>query len=155
MADKKPKKKFKETAVGKFLLQKIPTAVGALGDALPNAGVFGVVKSLIATSEELTAADKAMAMELLAVDIQEMESVTRRWESDMTSDSMLSKNVRPMTLIYLTIVASLLIVADSIGWDFNVEPIWVDLLKTLLVSVYLAYFGSRGYEKYTQIRKEK
>ena len=152
---KKNRKKFKDTGVGKFLLKKIPNAIGSLGDVLPDNGVLGVVKNIITNSEELTQADREMAYKLLAMDMAEMEAVTKRWEADMTSDSWLSKNVRPLTLIYLTVVCSLLIIADSMGWDFEVDAIWIDLLKTLLVSVYLAYFGSRGYEKYQKIRSER
>jgi hypothetical protein len=151
---KKNKKKFKETGVGKFLLEKIPNAIGSLGDVLPDKGVLGVVKNIIASNRELTEAEREMAYKLLAMDMAEMEAVTARWEADMTSDSWLSKNVRPLTLIYLTIVCSLLIIADSIGWAFEVDIVWIDLLKTLLVSVYLAYFGSRGYEKYQKIKAE-
>lgn len=152
---KKNKKPFKETGVGKFLLEKIPNAVGALGDVLPDKGVLGVVKNIISSSNELSAADQAMAYALLEQDLAEMENVTRRWEADMTSDSWLSKNVRPLTLVFLTVATVLFIVADSADWSFEVDAMWIDLLQTLLVSVYLAYFGSRGYEKYQKIKSER
>ena len=82
-----------------------------------------------------------------------MEQVTERWSSDMASDSWLSKNTRPLTLIYLTVATTLYIVLDSMNISFDIDAAWVELLKTLLVTVYVAYFGSRGFEKYNKIRK--
>lgn len=151
----KKKKKFRDTGVGKFLLEKIPNAVGSLAGILPDQGVLGVVKNIIETNQELSEADREMAYKLLEMDLQEMENVTKRWEADMVSDSWMSKNVRPLVLIYLTLVTSLLIVADSIGWDFEVDEAWIGLLKNLLITVYFAYFGSRGWEKYQKIKNER
>jgi hypothetical protein len=81
-----------------------------------------------------------------------MENVSSRWSSDMKSDSWLSKNTRPLTLIYLTIVMSLLIVLDSTVL-LTIKDGWVSLLEALLITVYVAYFGSRGAEKITKIKK--
>ena len=72
----------------------------------------------------------------------------------MKSDSWLSKNTRPMSLIFLTISMVLLILLDSFEWSFSVSSGWVDLLQTLLVTVYVAYFGSRGAEKFQSIKKK-
>ena len=85
------------------------------------------------------------------MDIQEMKSVSARWESDMSSDSTLSKNVRPLTLIFLTLFLALLIFCDSTFANFQVDQAWIDLLKTLNTTIYVAYFGSRGFEKYKKI----
>jgi hypothetical protein len=82
-----------------------------------------------------------------------MENVSKRWESDMKSDSWLSKNTRPITLIYLTLASTILIIIDSFHMAFNVDSAWVELLKTLLITVYVAYFGSRGAEKITNLKK--
>jgi len=84
----------------------------------------------------------------------EMEEVSKRWTADMKSDSWLSKNTRPMTLIFLTISMVSLILLDSFEIQFAVDGGWVDLLKSLLVTVYVAYFGSRGAEKFQSIRKK-
>ena len=81
---------------------------------------------------------------LLEQDMVEMEEVSKRWTADMKSDSWLSKNTRPMTLIFLTISMVSLILLDSFEIQFSVDKGWVDLLKSLLVNVYVAYFGSRG-----------
>jgi hypothetical protein len=153
----KPKKKFKDTKVGQFLTNKVPSILGIVGDVLPDAGVLGVVKSLIQKEDPavLPPEDKEKAMKLLELDMIEMQEVSKRWESDMKSDSWLSKNTRPMSLIFLTLSMVLLILLDSFDWNFSVSAGWVDLLQTLLVTVYVAYFGSRGAEKFQTIRKAK
>ena len=97
--------------------------------------------------------DKEKAMRLLELDQIELQEVSKRWDSDMKSDSWLSKNTRPMTLIYLTVVTSLYIILDSLDIAFDIDESWVELLKTLLVTIYVAYFGSRGFEKYSSIKK--
>jgi len=66
---------------------------------------------------------------------------------------LLSKNTRPMALIFLTVAMVLLIFVDSSGVEFSVDNGWIDLLKSLLITVYVAYFGSRGAEKFKSISK--
>ena len=150
----KPKKKFKDTKVCRFLSKAAPGILGTVGDVLPDNGVLGVVKNLISKDESLPPEDKEKAMKLLEMDIIEMQEVSKRWESDMKSDSWLSKNTRPMSLIFLTISMVLLIILDSFEWSFQVSEGWVDLLQTLLVTVYVAYFGSRGAEKFQTIKNK-
>ena len=147
-----PKKKFKDTKVGKFLLGK-SGLVSTIGDVLPDKGVFGIIKNLIDKDPELPPQDKETALKLLEMDIIEMENVSKRWDSDMKSDSWLSKNTRPLTLIYLTVITTLYIILDSLHIAFDIDDSWVELLKTLLVTIYVAYFGSRGFEKYQTIKK--
>ena len=148
------KKKCKETKVGAFLTEKAPKLVSQLGEFLPDQGGLGVVKNLITNDTELPPEDKEKAMKLLELDIMEMENVSTRWTSDMKSDSWLSKNTRPLTLIYLTLTSTILIIIDSFHMMFDVDSAWVELLKTLLITVYVAYFGSRGAEKITNINKK-
>ncbi|RPG62537.1 MAG: hypothetical protein CBD98_002160 [Flavobacteriaceae bacterium TMED238] len=147
------KKKLKDTKVGKFLKGAGSSIIDSLGDVLPDNGVFGVVKNLISKDETLPQEDKEKALALLNQDTIEMQEVSKRWSSDMQSDSWLSKNTRPMALIFLTISMVLLIFVDSSGLDFNVDNGWIDLLKSLLITVYVAYFGSRGAEKFKSISK--
>jgi len=92
-------------------------------------------------------------MKLIEQDLQELKEISGRWRADMKSDSWLSKNTRPLTLIYLTFASTTLIIIDSFHTMFDVDTAWVDLLKTLLVTVYVAYFGSRGAEKITNNKK--
>lgn len=148
MANKnKERKKFKDTKVGVFLKEKAPKILDSIGDILPDQGAFGVVKNLISKDENLPPEDKETALKLLDLDIQEMQNISERWKYDMQSDSWLSKNTRPLALIYLTVCMTLFIVFDSIQMIFDMKSAWIDLLQTLLVTVYVAYFGSRGAEK--------
>ena len=149
----KPKKKFKETKVGIFLKEKAPTILDTVGEFLPDQGGLGIVKNLISGDSTINPKDKETALKLLDQDIAEMNNISSRWASDMKSDSWLSKNTRPMTLIFLTVAMVLLIFIDSTGLDFTVDGGWVDLLKSLLITVYVAYFGSRGAEKFKTISK--
>jgi hypothetical protein len=131
------KKKFKDTKVGKFLLNNGSGIVNTLGDALPSNGVLGIVKGLIDKDESLPPEDKEKALKLLEMDMVEMQEVTKRWEADLNSDNKLSKNVRPLTLIFFS-------VAYVIGWylDYSLENI-----TGLLSLIVGAYFGGRSYEK--------
>ena len=152
---KKPKKPFKETKLGKFLAKVAPKVLGVAGDLLPDAGVLGMVKRLIEKDPDILPADKETALKLLEQDMVEMQEVSKRWVSDMSSDSWLSKNTRPMALIFLTISMVIFMLLDSFDWGFEVESQWVDLLKSLLITVYVAYFGSRGVEKFKTISNKK
>ena len=142
-----PKKKFSETKVGKFLIG----AGSNIGKLLPQSGFLGVLKDLISKDDKLSESDKETALKLLEIDIVEIQEISKRWDSDMSSDSWLSKNTRPLTLIFLTISMVLLILLDSFNIDFKVGNEWIDLLKSLLITVYIAYFGSRGVEKFKHI----
>ncbi len=145
--EKKNKKKFKDTKVGVFLKEKAPKILNGIGEILPDSGVYGVVKNLITTDNEMTPADKETAMKLLEIDLVEMQSISDRWQYDMKSDSWLSKNTRPLALIYLTVCMTMYIILDSLQMAFDMKEVWIELLQTLLVTVYVAYFGSRGAEK--------
>lgn len=147
------KKKFKDTKVGAFLTNAGSSIVDVVGDVLPDNGVLGIVKGLLDKDSTLPPQDKETALKLLEMDSQEIQEVSKRWNSDMTSDSWLSKNVRPLTLVYLTLATTIYIVLDSLNIAFSIDQAWIELLKTLLVTIYVAYFGSRGFEKYKKITK--
>lgn len=128
-----PKKRFKDTAVGKFLLQKIPNIVGKIAEDTP---VGGVIEAIIGGSN-MSEADKEVALEKLRLERAEMDGITRRWVADSRS-SWLAQNVRPLTLVFLT-------VAFITGWFLNIEEL--EVVKELLTIVFIGYFGSRGAEK--------
>jgi hypothetical protein len=128
------KKKFKETAVGKFLLEKIPNVVGAIAEDTP---VAGVIQAIIGGSD-MAAEDKDIALKKLELERAEMDGITRRWVADAKSSSWLAANVRPLTLAFLT-------VAFVAGWGMQLEEL--DTVKDLLNVVFIGYFGSRGAEK--------
>ena len=146
----KPKKKFKDTKVGGFLLGK-SGIIDVITNILPDQGVLGMVKNLIDKDQELTPQDKETALKLLEQDMIEMQEVTKRWQSDNLSDSWLSKHTRPMTLIFLTVSLVVFILLDGLSIEFGINSEWINLLKSLLITVYVAYFGSRGVEKFKSI----
>ena len=123
----------------------------------------GVIKEVgdvidkLTTTEEEKLLIKKQIQEIMDTANAEAESqITRRWESDMKSDSWLSKNTRPMALIFLSFMAIALIWVDSHHEiSFTVEQEWIELLKQLLTTVYIAYFGSRGVEKFKSISNNK
>tara|TARA_R110001592_G_scaffold85077_1_gene251291 strand:- start:18 stop:479 length:462 start_codon:yes stop_codon:yes gene_type:complete len=150
------KKQFKNTKVGQFLNKAAPGIIDIAGNVLPDAGLFGLVKNLIKKDTVISVEDKEKALKLLEQDMVEMQEITKRWSSDMKSDSWLSKNTRPMCLIFLSIMTIAFIWVDSHHEiSFTVEQEWIGLLKTLVTTVYVAYFGSRGAEKFKSISNNK
>ena len=109
--------------------------------------VGGVIDNLTTSKEEKLEAERKI-QDLIANHEVEMEKqITSRWESDMKSDSWLSKNVRPMVLIFLVVSTVLMIFIDAGVISFNVEAKWTDLLQLVLITVIGAYFGGRSLEK--------
>ena len=110
-------------------------------------GVGGVIDNLHTSGEEKLEAERKIK-ELIANYEMEMEkNITSRWEADLKSDSWLSKNVRPLVLIFLIICTMLLIFIDAGTIKFEVKSSWVDLLQLVLITVIGAYFGGRSLEK--------
>ena len=137
------KKQFSETKLGQFLKKVGSTLVDKAEHILPESGFYGILKNLIVTDKQLTPEDKQTALKLLEMDMVEMQEVSKRWDSDMKSDSWLSKNVRPLTLVFFSI-------SYVIGW-FLEYPL--DSITGLLSLIVAAYFGSRGFEKLRAIGK--
>lgn len=116
--------------------------------------VTSIVDKFVETPDEKKEFKKQM-MQVFADSVaDEQKNVTERWKSDMTSDSVLSKTVRPAVLIFLIASTILLIFIDSGFITFAVDDEWKDLLKVLLVTVVAAYFGGRSYEKGTKIKNK-
>jgi hypothetical protein len=135
------KKKFKDTQVGKFLLDKIPSVVGAVaGDSLAG----NVIQAIIGGSE-MSDDDKAIALKKLDIERAEIDGTTRRWVADARSGSWLASNVRPLVLVFLTI-------SYVLGWYLGYP---LDSITGLLTIVIGGYFGSRGVEKVFGNNKHK
>ena len=147
-------KEIKDKKLGNFLKNRAPVLLEKIAEVLPDKGGLAIIKNMISKDPILSEQEKEKAMKLLDLDIKEMENISKRWDSDMESDSWLSKNTRPLTLMYLTLASTILMIIDSFHTTFDVDIAWVELLKTLLVTVYVAYFGSRGAEKITNINKK-
>jgi hypothetical protein len=109
--------------------------------------VGGVVDSLSTTKEEKLEAKRKMKELLLSHQVEMEKQISSRWEADMASDSWLSKNVRPMVLLFVIVCTMLLIFIDAGAIDFKVEEKWTDLLTVVLITIIGAYFGGRSIEK--------
>jgi hypothetical protein len=109
--------------------------------------VGGVLDKFITTKEEKAQALNEINKVFLDYESKMQEQVSARWNADMASDSWLSKNIRPLTLIFLIISTVLLIFVDAGKISFTVKDSWVDLLQLVLITVVGAYFGGRSVEK--------
>lgn len=110
-------------------------------------GVGGVLDNLVTSKEEKLEAQRKIKEIIANYEIEMEKNVTSRWQSDMNSDSWLSKNVRPLVLIFLVACTMLLIFIDAGQLNFNVKDSYVDLLQLTLITVIGAYFGGRSLEK--------
>ena len=118
---------------------------GGASDLIKSVG--GVVDNLTTSKEEKLEAERKIKELMANYEIEMEKNITSRWEADLKSDSWLSKNVRPMTLIFLIVCTMLLIFIDAGAINFNVKDSYVDLLQLVLITVIGAYFGGRSLEK--------
>jgi hypothetical protein len=110
-------------------------------------GVGGVIDDLHTSKEEKLEAERKIKELIANYEVEMEKNITSRWEADLKSDSWLSKNVRPLVLIFLIVCTMLLIFIDAGALDFEVKSSWVDLLQLVLITVIGAYFGGRSFEK--------
>ena len=110
-------------------------------------GVGGVIDNLHTSGEEKLEAERKIKELIANYEVEMEKNITSRWEADLKSDSWLSKNVRPLVLIFLIICTMLLIFIDAGTIKFEVKSSWVDLLQLVLITVIGAYFGGRSFEK--------
>ena len=148
MENKKLKNNGKGTFFGNLLRSLVKTGkkVSPIFDAITGGKVSDILKS-IGNNKELTEAEKEMLVKELEQDVIEMQEITKRWQSDMLSDSWLSKNIRPLSLAFLTLTLFIYIILDSALEGFKIDSEWVSLLGNLLMLVYGGYFGARTLEK--------
>ena len=118
---------------------------GGAADLVKNVG--GVIDNLHTSNEEKLEAERKIKEIIANYEVEMEKNITSRWEADLKSDSWLSKNVRPMTLIFLIVCTMLLIFIDAGALNFEVKSSWVDLLQLVLITVIGAYFGGRSLEK--------
>ena len=110
-------------------------------------GVGGVIDNLHTSKEEKLAAEAKIKDLVMGYEAEMQKQVTERWKMDMQSDSWLSKNIRPLVLIFLVVSTVLLVFIDAGVIAFEVKASWVDLLQLVLITVIGAYFGGRSLEK--------
>ena len=109
--------------------------------------VGGVLDNLSTSKEEKLEAKRKIKELMVRHKIEVEKNVTARWQSDMNSDSWLSKNVRPLVLVFVIACTMLLVFIDSGSIKFEVEEKWTDLLQLTLITIIGAYFGGRSVEK--------
>jgi hypothetical protein len=151
MADKK---KFKDSTVGKLLFGAASVINPTLGQVLngvtsPKDAIAEITKAKIPTEDKIK-------LQTLIYEQQnkEMEEISNRWKADSTSDSWLSKNVRPMVLVWCIVVFSFAGILDSVeSIPFNIGSTWNDTFEKVMMAVVLAYFGGRSTEKASKIIK--
>jgi len=145
-----PKKKFKDTTLGKLLLGAAKVINPALGNVLE--GVISpseAIKEI--TKADISIEDKIKLQQLIHdQQNKEIEETTKRWVSDNSTDSYLTRNIRPLTLAFLTLTLFIYIILDSSLQGFKIDANWIDLLSSLLLLVYGGYFGMRSAEKITK-----
>ena len=113
-----------------------------------------IIDDLVTTDEERLAAKQKVEELLEQADKDAQEQVTARWESDMNSDSFLSKNIRPMVLVYLTFIFTILSFFDGNVGVFKVSEEYIPIFQSLLITVYGAYFVGRTWEKSKKINNK-
>ena len=110
-------------------------------------GVGGVIDNLHTSKEEKLEAEQKIKELVASYEIEMEKNTTERWKMDMQSDSWLSKNIRPLVLVFLVVATVLLIFIDAGAISFTVQDKWTDLLQLVLITVIGAYFGGRSLEK--------
>jgi len=135
----------------KGIAPTLATAVaGPLGGAAVTAlaSKFGVSDSIDAVAKAI-ASDPQAAQKLAEMELEyykiEQNNLTDRLKADMASDSWLSKNIRPATLIFLLLAYSGFAVASIFGWE--TRGAYVELLGQWGMLVMSFYFGGRTMEK--------
>jgi hypothetical protein len=151
----KPKKKFAESTVGKLLFGAASIVNPTLGNIIR--GVTSPAEAIAAIGKSDVGPDEKIKLQQLIYEQQskEMESITSRWQADSISDSWLSKNVRPLVLVWCIVVFSLAGILDSVETiPFHIGATWNDTFEKVMMAVVLAYFGGRSGEKVTSIFKK-
>jgi hypothetical protein len=118
---------------------------GGAADLVKNVG--SVIDNLHTSKEEKLEAERKIKELIANYEVEMEKNITARWEVDLKSDSWLSKNVRPLVLIFLIVCTMLLIFIDAGALKFNVKDSYIDLLQLVLITVIGAYFGGRSLEK--------
>ena len=151
-----PKKKFSETVLGKTLFGAAsminPQLASVLqGTKTPKEALEAIGKSDVSNEDKIKLQEMIFEQQN-----KELEAVTLRWQADQNSDSWLSKNVRPLVLLWCIVVFSFAGILDSIDRvAFTINDTWNDTFEKVMMAVILAYFGGRTTEKATSVFKKK
>jgi hypothetical protein len=149
------KKKFKDTTVGQLLFGAASIINPTLGNVLQ--GVTSPKDAIAEITKSDVSLDDKIKLQQLIYEQQnkEIESITSRWEADSMSDSWMSKNVRPLVLVWCIVVFSFAGILDSVeSINFHINNTWNDTFEKVMMAVVLAYFGGRTTEKATSMFKK-
>ena len=149
------KKKFKDTTVGQLLFGAASVINPTLGNVLQ--GVTSPKEAIEAITKSDAPAEDKVKLQQIIYEQQEKEitAITSRWEADSMSDSWMSKNVRPLVLVWCIVIFSLAGILDSVeSIPFQINSTWNDTFEKVMMAVVLAYFGGRTTEKATSIFKK-
>ena len=149
MLEQRERTKLRDTKVGQWLRTTAPKVLDVVGDALPDSGMLGVVKNLVDVDPDVTHEQRMELENLIVSERMAMESeLTKRWQSDNTSDSWLAKHTRPIIVLSLVAALFVFIVLDSLDIAFDVRDAWVTLYEILIVTAVGGYFTLRSvYDK--------
>ena len=150
-----PKKQFKDTTVGKLLFGAASVINPTLGNVLQ--GVVSPQEAIAEITKADVSNDDKIKLQQLIYEQQnkEIEAITTRWQADSMSDSWMSKNVRPLVLVWCITIFSLAGILDSVeSIPFHINELWNDTFEKVMMAVVLAYFGGRTTEKATNIFKK-
>jgi hypothetical protein len=129
---------------------------GAIGEVIN--GVFknaeGILDTTITNKEELQQAYNELEKLKNEAEIAVLQETTKRWQADMASDNKLSKNIRPASLIFLTVVFTIISFADGNIGGFTLADGYKPIYQSLLLLAYGAYFGDRALRGYTTIKNK-
>jgi len=149
------KKKFKDTTVGKMLLGAAGLINPTLGSVLQ--GITSPTDAIAEITKSDISQDDKIKLQQLIYEQQnkEIEEISSRWKADSMSDSWLSKNVRPLVLVWCICIFSLAGILDSVeNIPFQINTLWNDTFEKVMMAVVLAYFGGRTTEKATSLFKK-
>ena len=150
------KKKFKDTTVGQLLFGAASVINPTLGNVLQ--GVTSPKEAIEAITKSDAPAEDKVKLQQIIYEQQEKElkAITSRWEADSMSDSWMSKNVRPLVLVWCIVIFSLAGILDSVeSIPFQINSTWNDTFEKVMMAVVLAYFGGRTTEKASNIFNKK
>ncbi|MDA9755364.1 hypothetical protein N9V29_00165 [Flavobacteriales bacterium] len=155
MTEKPPKgkRRLRDTRIGQWLKEKAPDVLDVVGDVLPDNGVLGIVKNMVDKSPSLTVDQRIEIERLISQERQTTEmEMSKRWASDMSSDSWLAKHTRPLIVLSLVATLFVFIVLDSIDIAFEVRESWISLFELLIVTAVGGYFTLRSVFDKRQIK---
>jgi len=140
--------KVRDTKLGSWLKEKAPKVFDVVADALPDAGILGVVKNLVGNDSSLTTEQKLEFDRLEQEERISLENnITKRWEADVASKSWLARNVRPLIVVTLVTFLIGFILLDTLSLEYEIREVWAKMYETILITTIGGYFVVRTVDK--------